>query len=67
MDKGISFEGYLGSIKDKKISNYVAIYQIEKTLQEEFKNNIYKNKIFNVRFNVTKVYTDKEKNNKFLK
>ena len=68
MDKNITFEEYLDSIEDKNHNYSAAIYQIEKTLKEEFQNKIYKDKISNVRFNVTKVYTKEEiKKDKVLK
>lgn len=60
MDKNITFEEYLDSIEDKNHNYSAAIYQIEKTLKEEFQNKIYKDKISNVRFNVTKIYTKEE-------
>lgn len=59
MDKDITFEEYLGSIKDLKNNNEAAKYQIEKTLQKYFED-IYKDQIVNSRFNITKIYTNDE-------
>ena len=59
-DKDITFEEYLESIKDKHSNTSVAIYQVEQTLKDEFENKIYKDKIDNERFNVTRIYTKKE-------
>ena len=58
MDKGLTFEEYLGSITSLK-DNEAAKYQIEKALQASFKD-IYGDKIANSRFNVKKVYSPKE-------
>ena len=67
MDKDITFEEYLGSIKDIKSTPEAAKYQIERTLQEYFKK-IYENEIDNSRFNVTKIYTEEEeKSNSLIK
>jgi len=59
MDKDITFEEYLASIKDIKGTPEAAKYQIEKALQEYFKD-VYGNQIINSRFNVTKIYTSSE-------
>ena len=59
MDKDITLEEYLGSIKDINNNKEAAKYQIEKTLQKYFED-IYKDKIINSRFNVTKIYTPEE-------
>ena len=59
MDKNITFEEYLDSIKDIKNNNSAAKYRIEKTLQD-YLNDAYGDKITNSRFNVTKIYTEKE-------
>ena len=61
MDKNITFEEYLESIEDVKGTPAAAKYQIEKTLQEYFKD-VYGKKIENSRFNVKKVYSEKEAN-----
>ncbi|MBR3898172.1 MAG: M15 family metallopeptidase [Bacilli bacterium] len=66
MDKDITFEEYLESIKDIKGTPEAAKYQIEKTLQEYFKE-VYGDKISNSRFNVTKIYTAKEEKEEPLK
>ena len=59
MDKDITLEEYLGSIKDINNNKEAAKYQIEKTLQKYFED-IYGDKIINSRFNVTKIYTPEE-------
>ena len=59
MDKDITFEEYLESIEDLKNTPEAAKYRIEKALQENF-SEVYKDKITNSRFNVTKIYTDEE-------
>lgn len=59
MDKDITLEEYLGSIKDIQNNYEAAKYQIEKTLQEYFKD-IYKDRIKKSRFNITKIYLPKE-------
>ena len=67
MDKDITLEEYLGSIKDINNNKEAAKYQIEKTLQKYFED-IYKDKIINSRFNVTKIYTHEEiKKNETIK
>lgn len=59
MDKDITFEEYIASIKDIKSNTSAAKYQIEIALQDFFKE-IYGDKITNSRFNVTKIYSDEE-------
>ena len=59
-DKDITFEEYLEGIEDKNSVKSAAILQVEKTLQDEFNNKIYKDKIENVKFDVTKIYTQDE-------
>lgn len=59
MDQDITFEEYLESIEDIKETPEAAKYRIEKTLQEYLKD-VYGDKIKNSRFNVTKIYSDKE-------
>ncbi|MBR2840897.1 MAG: D-alanyl-D-alanine carboxypeptidase family protein [Bacilli bacterium] len=59
MNDDITFEEYLGSVKDIKGTPEAIKYQIEKTLQKYFKD-VYGDKIINSRFNVTKIYSDKE-------
>lgn len=67
MDKNITFEEYLGSIKNVKDNKAAAKYQIEIALQNYFKD-IYGDKITNSRFNVTKIYSkEEEKDNETLK
>ena len=67
MDKDITLEEYLGSIKDINNNKETAKYQIEKTLQKYFED-IYGDKIINSRFNVTKIYTHEEiKKNETIK
>ena len=61
MNKNITFEEYLDSIKDVKDNKAAAKYQIEKALQNYFVG-VYGDKITNSRFNVTKIYSkDEEK------
>ena len=68
MDKNITFEEYLESQKDLVNNPSAAKYHIEKKLQKEFKNNIYKDKITNSRFNVKNIYTYKDaKSDKTIK
>lgn len=66
MDKDITFEEYLESIKDIKETPEAAKYQIEKALQEYFKD-VYGDKITNSRFNVTKIYTVEEEKSEPIK
>ena len=66
MDKNITLEEYLESIKDIKSTKEAAKYQIEKALQEYFKE-VYGDKITNSRFNVTKIYTAKEEKKEPIK
>lgn len=66
MDKDITFEEYLESIEDIKETPEAAKYQIEKALQEYFKDS-YGDKITNSRFNVTKIYTAKEEKQEPIK
>lgn len=67
MDKNITFEEYLESVKNVKENKPAAKYQIEKALQE-YLNSIYQDKITNTRFNVTKIYSEsEEKENDGLK
>ena len=66
MDKDITFEEYLASIKDIKNTKEAAKYQIEKALQKYFKKT-YGDKITNSRFNVTKIYTAKEEKEEPIK
>ncbi len=66
MDKNITFEEYLGGIDNIKENQSAAKYQIERALQEHFKE-IYQDKITNSRFNVTKIYTEKEEKEKTMK
>ena len=61
MDKNITFEEYLGNIKNIKETPSAAKYQIAKTLQEHLKN-AYGDKITNSRFNVIRIYSDEEVN-----
>ena len=68
MDKDITFEEYLDSIKDVVNTPAAAKYQVEKTLKEKLDNDIYKGEIENCRFNVTKIYTQKDvENNEAIK
>ena len=66
MNKNITFEEYLGSIKNIKENHEAAKYQIEIALQDYFKD-IYGDKITNSRFNVTKIYTTKEEKQEPIK
>ena len=66
MDKDITFEEYLESIKDIKNTKEAAKYKIEKTL-EEYLKEVYGDKISNSRFNVTKIYTAKEEKEEPIK
>ena len=58
-DKNLTFEEYLGQIKDIKDNKAAAKYRIEKTLQDYFKET-YGDKISNSRFNITKIYSSEE-------
>ena len=66
MDNNLTFEEYLENIKDIKKTKESAKLKIEKTLQKYLKE-IYKEKINNSRFNVTKIYTEKEESKEPLK
>ena len=66
MDKKITFEEYLESIENIKETESAAKLQIEKTLQEYFKD-VYGDKITNSRFNITKIYSTKEENDESIK
>ena len=66
MDKKITFEEYLNSRKNLKEVPEAVKYKIEITLQEYFED-IYKDKISNSRFNITKIYTEKELKNDTMK
>lgn len=66
MDKDITFEEYLGSIENIKKVPEAAKYQIEKTLQEYFKD-VYGDKIENSRFNIKKIYTAEEEKDPLIK
>lgn len=66
MDKKMTFEEYLESIDNKKETPSAAKLQIEKTLQEYFKD-VYGDKITNSRFNITKIYSTKEENDESIK
>lgn len=66
MDKDITFEEYLDSIEDVKGTPEAAKYKIEKTLLEYFKT-AYGDKISNVRFNVTKIYSSSEEKEEPIK
>lgn len=66
MDKDITFEEYLASIKDIKETKEAAKYQIEKALQEYLKD-IYGDKIKNSRFNIMRIYSSKEDKKEPLK
>ena len=59
MDKDITFEEYLDGIEDLNNNHSAAIYRVEKTLQDYFKD-AYGDKITNSRFNVKKIYTKEE-------
>ena len=60
-DKDITFEEYLADIKDKNSVESASIYQVEQTLMKELKDGSYKDKISDIKFNVTKIYTLEEK------
>lgn len=63
MDKNITFEEYLESVKDIKNTPAAAKYMIEKTLQKYF-TSVYGDKISNSRFNVKAIYSVEDgKNN----
>ena len=62
MEKDITFEEYLDSVTDLKKNNSAAKYKIEKALQEKLNKDL-EGKITNSRFNITKIYSDKEVNN----
>ena len=66
MDKEITFEEYLDSRENLKEVPEAVKYKIERTLQEYF-TDTYKDKISNSRFNVTKIYSDKEAKEEPLK
>lgn len=66
MNKDVTFEEYLGTVEDIKNTPEAAKYQIERTLQKHFQE-IYGDKIINSRFNVTKIYTDKEEKEEPIK
>ena len=67
MDKDMTLEEYLDSITDLKKNPSAAKYRIEKALQEKL-NKAFEGKITNSRFNITKIYSDKEINkNKAIK
>ena len=66
MDKNITFEEYLGKIKDVKGTPEAAKYQIEKALQKYFKK-AYKDLIKDARFNVEKIYSKKEEKDPLIK
>lgn len=66
MDKNITFEEYLDSIKDVKGNESASKYKIEKNLQKYFEK-AYENKITNSRFNIKKIYTTKEEKSEPLK
>ena len=57
MDKKITLEEYLDSIKDIKNNHEAAKYKIETTLKDYLERN---DSIINSRFNVTKIYTSKD-------
>ncbi|MBR2833206.1 MAG: M15 family metallopeptidase [Bacilli bacterium] len=67
MDNNITFEEYLGTVEDVKGTPEAAKYQIEKTLKEYFDNGVYKDKISNIRFNITKIYSAKEEKTEPIK
>ena len=60
MDKELTFEEYLDTRENLKEVREAVKYKIERTLQEYFNHDAYKEKISNSRFNITKIYTDKE-------
>ena len=67
MDKNITFEEYLGSIKNLKENKEAAKYQIEITLRDYLKEG-FGEILDNSRFNITKIYTDEEiKENELLR
>ena len=66
MTKEMTFEEYLNSRKDLKEVPSAVKYKIEIALQEYFKD-VYKDKINNSRFNITKIYTEKELKNDTMK
>ena len=57
MDNNLTFEEYLEKETDLVNNKQAAKYQIEKLLQEEFNNDLYKDKISASRFNITKMFT----------
>lgn len=59
MDKDITFEEYLESVENVKETPSSAKYHVEKALQKHFVK-VYGDKIIDVKFNVTKVYSSKE-------
>lgn len=59
MDKNITFEEYLDTRENLEEVPSALKYRIEKSLQEYFKE-YYKGKISNSRFNITKIYTEKD-------
>lgn len=59
MDKDITFEEYLESVENVKETPSSAKYHVEKALQKYFVK-VYGDKIIDVKFNVTKVYSSKE-------
>ena len=65
MDKKMTFEEYLDSRKDLKEVPSAVKYKIEIALQEFF-NNIYEDNITNSRFNITKIYEEKELKNETM-
>ena len=68
MDKDITFEEYLESVKDVKETPEAAKYQIEKALDKHLTEELYKDKVSNIKYNVTKIYTaQEEKENGQLK
>ena len=65
-NKNITLEEYLGSFENIKSNHEAAKYKIEKTLQE-YLVKAYDEKIDNIRFNVTKIYTEKEEKEEPIK
>lgn len=63
MDKNLTFEEYLDSIKDIVNTPAAAKYQVEKVLKDQLENKIFKDEIENSRFNVTKIYTKNDVDN----
>ena len=61
MEKDMTLEEYLDSITDLKKNPSAAKYKIEKALQEKLNKDL-EGKITNSRFNITKIYSDKEVN-----